>query len=256
MKSDSIKTPFLFLARALGRIAHAGVEFLLPPLCLNCERPVTQNQTLCADCWKGLHFVASPLCATCGAPFDLPVEEGTLCGACLDHAPAYAKARSALIYDDASRAMILRLKHADRLHPVPALAKWMVQAGDAAFWQSVDVLAPVPLHRWRLLLRRYNQAAVLALAMGKQLGKPVAVDALRRVRPTESQGHKNRKERQVNVAGAFALRRGTDVRGKVVVLVDDVLTSGATVGECAKVLLKAGAAQVCVVTLARTRIAS
>ena len=231
------------------------MDFLLPPLCLKCERPVAQNQALCASCWKELHFVAAPFCACCGAPFDLPVEEGTLCGGCLAEAPVFAKARSALIYDEASRDLVLRLKHADRLHPAPALANWMTRAG-ADLWEQADLIVPVPLHRWRLLARRYNQAAVLALAMGKQTGVPVSVDLLRRVRPTVSQGHLDRKARAANVVGAFALGAEGEAKGKRIVLVDDVLTSGATVGECAKVLLKGGAAQVSVVTLARTRLAS
>lgn len=245
--------------RSVGQMLRwawgAVVDFLLPPLCLKCEQPVAQNQALCAMCWTQLHFVSVPLCACCGAPFDLPVDEGSLCGACLAEAPVFAKARSALIYDDASRDMILRFKHGDRLHPAPALAGWMVQAG-RELWGQADLIVPVPLHRWRLLARRYNQAAVLALAMGRLTGVKVAVDGLRRVRATGSQGHKGRKERAANVAGAFALKDGAQVEGKRIVLVDDVLTSGATVSECAKVLLKGGAAQVSVVTLARTRLAS
>jgi len=216
---------------------------------------VTQVQTLCASCWKAIHFIAAPYCARCGAPFDLPVEVGTLCGACLEHEPVFTSAHSALIYDDASKPIILKLKHGDRLHPVPALANWMVRAGDDV-WERIDLIVPVPLHRWRLLKRRYNQAALLAQAIGKQVGKPVCVDALIRVRQTSSQGHLGRKERHENVAGAFTARAGSALAGQRVVLVDDVLTSGATVNECARVLLCAGAAYVHVVTLARTRIAS
>lgn len=199
--------------------------------------------------------MAAPFCARCGAPFDLPVEEGTLCGACLDQEPVFTAARSALIYDDFSKPLILRLKHADRLHPVPALANWMVRAG-GDMWGQVDVIVPVPLHRWRLLKRRYNQAALLAQAIGKQTGKPVSVDLLRRVRSTASQGHFSRKERAANVAKAFTVKKGAEITGKRIVLVDDVLTSGATVNECASILFKAGAASVFVLTLARTRLAS
>ncbi|MGE4351688.1 MAG: ComF family protein [Bdellovibrionales bacterium] len=231
------------------------MDFLLPPLCLNCETPVTQHQTLCAECWKNLHFVAPPLCVRCGAPFDLPVEAGTLCGACLEKEPTFTMARSALLYDDASRPLILKFKHADKTHPVPALANWMVLAG-ADIWPAADLIVPVPLHRWRLLKRRYNQAALLAQAIGVRLDKPVGVDVLRRVRPTAAQGHFSKKERQANVQGAFAVARPDQVRGKRIVLIDDVLTSGATVGACAKALMQEGASMVNVVSLARTRIAS
>jgi len=243
------------VVRFVRRGAGWVLDFTIPPLCFGCDTPVTQAQTLCAACWKELHFVAAPFCARCGAPFDLPVEQGTLCGSCIEHEPVFTSARSALIYDDASKPIILKLKHGDRLHPVPALANWMVRAAQDV-WGQADLLVPVPLHRWRLLKRRYNQAALLARAMGKHVACPVAVDALVRVRATGSQGHQGRKERHANVAGAFAMRKGADVKGRRIVLVDDVLTSGATVNECARTLLEAGAAAVHVVTLARTRIAS
>lgn len=231
------------------------VDLLLPPLCLGCEAQVTQHQTLCADCWKNMHFVARPFCACCGAPFDLPVDEGTLCGACLDERPVFTTARSALIYDDASRPLILKLKHGDQIHAVPALANWMARAGEE-LWSACDLIVPVPLHRWRLLKRRYNQAALLAQAIAKQTDRPIAVEALVRVKATESQGHKNHAARAKNIAGAFAVPKPDDVKGKRIVLVDDVLTSGATVQEAARALLAAGALSVAVATLARTRLAS
>ena len=230
------------------------LDFLLPPLCLNCHEAVGGHQTLCPDCWKAVHFIAPPCCATCGVPFDLPVEEGTLCGECLAFPPVYKSARSAMIYDDASKRLVLSLKHGDRLHPVPAMAAWMQRAGETIL-AAADVIVPVPLHRWRLFLRRYNQAALLAQALGRQCGKPVGVDALRRVRATPSQGHMNREQRKKNVAGAIRLnaRHSEKIKGKNVVLVDDVLTTGATANECTRVLLTAGAAAVDVLTLTRTR---
>lgn len=243
------------LLKKIGQAGQTVLDFLLPPLCLNCGTPVSEAQTLCAACWKSLHFIAPPFCVRCGAPFDLPVEEGTLCGSCLEQEPVFAVARSALIYDDASRGLILRLKHGDRLHPVPALANWMVRAG-ADLWDDCDLVVPVPLHRWRLLRRRYNQAALLAQAIGRQIGRPVGVDAVRRVKATASQGHKNHAQRAGNVAGAFAVSTPSVVKGRRIVLVDDVLTSGATVQEIARVLRAAGASAVSVVTLARTRLAS
>lgn len=231
------------------------MDFLLPPLCLSCEKRVTEPHTFCAECWKALHFVAAPYCERCGAPFDLPVEKGTLCGTCLHKEPPYAKARSALIYDEASRPLILRFKHSDTLHLAPAFAGWMVAAGQD-FWGEVDLIVPVPVHRWRLLKRRYNQAALLAQAIGKRLGKPVLVDGLVRSRATESQGHKDWKERHKNVAGAFRAPSPAALRAKRIVLVDDVVASGATVESCVRTLLQAGAGCVFVVTLARSRLAT
>ncbi len=243
-----------FLQQKFNAIRHSIMDFLLPPLCMSCDCPVGEHQTLCADCWKDVHFITTPYCACCGASFDLPVEEGTLCGGCLDKTPAYDLARAAFLYDDTSKGLILRLKHADQLHPVPALAKWLVRAGDE-FWAETDLIIPVPLHRWRLLKRRYNQAALLARSITKRMDVPVEYDLLQRIKPTQSQGHKNRKERYENLRGAFAVKAGADIKGKNILLVDDVLTTGATVETCAKVLKKAGAEKVFVVTLARTRIA-
>ncbi len=241
-----------FLSSSFGQKA---LDFLIPPLCLGCDASVTADQTLCAECWKAIHFIERPFCARCGAPFDLPVEEGTLCAACLAEEPPYDLARSAILYDEASKPIILRFKHADRLHPVPALGAWMVRAG-ADIWPIADLIVPVPLHRWRLWRRRYNQAALLAQAIGKALGKQVAIDLLVRHRATPSQGRMNKKERHENVSGAFALSSRAEVAGKRIVLIDDVLTSGATVAEAAKILKKNGAAAVHVVTLARARLAT
>ncbi len=229
---------------------HHILDFLMPPLCLACERSVTESQTLCASCWHSIHFITPPCCAQCGVPFDFEVEEGTLCGACHENPPSYTSARSVFLYDDASKPLILRFKHADQLHTVPALSKWMIRAG-SDLWGQTNMIMPVPLHRWRLLKRRYNQSALLAQAIGDKLGIVVAVDGLIRNRSTVSQGRMSSKQRQKNVAGAFDSNPKWDVEGKVITLIDDVLTSGATIDSCAKLLLSKGAFMVNVVTLAR-----
>jgi ComF family protein len=228
------------------------LDVLLPPLCLVCDEPVGGAATLCPTCWGKIQFIAPPLCACCGAPFDIPAGEGMLCGHCLTTPPRYRTARSAMLYDDASRKLVLGFKHGDRTHAARALSAWMQRAGGEALMQ-VDTLIPVPLHRWRLFKRRYNQAAMLARHIAANVGKEVWVDALLRVRPTPSQGHRKRKERQENVRGAFALSPRYDCAGKVVMLVDDVLTTGATVEECSRVLLDAGAKEVHVLTLSRVK---
>ncbi len=158
--------------------------------------------------------------------------------------------RAVLRYDDQSKPLVLRFKHADRLEAAPAFARWMALAGDDLL-TGADMLVPVPLHRWRLFFRRYNQSAVLALALGRVRKVPAWVDALIRIRATPPQGHLGRDARLGNVRGAFAVRSGLDVTGKRVVLIDDVVTTGATVGECAATLKRAGAAQVDILALAR-----
>ncbi|WP_239988664.1 ComF family protein [Paramagnetospirillum kuznetsovii] len=228
------------------------IDALLPPLCLSCHAQVGEPGTLCPACWSKLVFVAPPFCACCGLPFEFDMGADALCGACLGDPPRFGRARAVFRYDDASRVLILRLKHGDRLEGVPAFARWMARAGGDILAEA-DLLVPVPLHRWRLLSRRYNQAALLVNALARQSGVTAIPDLLERRRRTPPQGHLNRAGRVKNVAGAFSLaeRHKPTLQGKRVVLIDDVLTSGATVGECAKVLLREGAAAVDVLTLGR-----
>ena len=241
------------LLRPLGRL---GLDALLPPQCLACGELVGEPGALCGPCWGGLNFIAAPLCRTCGRPFEFDpsgnASDETVCGACIARPPDYAMARSALAYDDASRRLILGFKRADRTHAAPAFARWMARAG-AGLLAEADIVAPVPLHWSRLLARRYNQSALLANALARLSGKTALPDLLRRRRRTPSQGGLGRSARFRNVAGAFSVapRHKARLAECNVLLIDDVLTTGATVEACAKALLRAGAAQVSVLTLAR-----
>ncbi len=250
VSSSSLAVPsFLRVA------ARAALDLVLPPLCLACDRMIGTNHTLCPECWSALQFIAPPLCDVCGAPFDVEAHNGSLCRHCREALPVFTAARSVVIYGEASKKMILSFKHNDRTHTAAAMAAWMVRAG-SSFWQEKDcAIVPVPLHRWRLFRRRYNQSALLAQHIGRLTDRPVVVDGLRRLRHTPPQGHMGRDERGLNVQDAFAVEpgRGVALRGKSVVLIDDVLTTGATVNECARVLLEAGARQVNILTLARVR---
>lgn len=234
------------------RLAGMALDVLLPPRCLGCGTMMDDIGGLCSDCWKAVDFIAPPLCERCGTTFTLESEPGALCGICAHHAPAYGRARSVFAYDAASRSLILNLKYADRTDAAPAFGRWMVRAG-AELLRSADILVPVPLHWTRLFTRRYNQAALLADAVGRESGVAVLLDPLVRLRRTPSQGRMRASDRRRNLRGAIALRpeRMSQVEGKNLVLVDDVLTSGATVSECAQVLYKAGARNVDVLTLAR-----
>ncbi|MEX1306286.1 MAG: ComF family protein [Rhodovibrionaceae bacterium] len=239
--------PRLFSLRAA---AFRLIDAVLPPRCLACGTTVETPGTLCVGCWSALDWLAPPLCAACGLPFEFEQGPDALCGGCLAERPAYGRARAALRYDDASKAMLLRFKHADRTEAAPSFAAWMGRAG-AELLAEADWLAPVPLHRRRLFERRYNQAALLAHALGR--GKPVIADLLLRKRYTPSQGRRSRAERQKNVAGAFAVapRHRAALAGKKVLLIDDVMTTGATLEACAKTLLRGGAAAVDALTMAR-----
>lgn len=223
---------------------------VLPPRCVISGEIVDRQGMIAAAAWSQLDFIVNPMCDTCGFPFDFEVEKGSLCASCIDYTPPFTKTRSALKYDDVSRDLILGFKHADQTHMVRAFIPWLEKAG-AEFLPHADLLIPVPLHRWRLLSRRYNQAAIIAQALSKAIQIPVAVDGLRRTRPTPSQGHLKAGERRKNVKRAFAVNPKIDIKDKAIVLIDDVYTTGSTVKECTKVLKKAGAKEVNVLTLTR-----
>jgi len=238
--------------RYVWPLIHRLVDLILPPRCLVSGGIVDSPGKIAPQAWATLRFIGAPYCEVCGYPFDFEVEKEALCAACLRERPLYASARTALIYDDASRGVILKFKHGDRTDGAQTLAAWLARAG-AAQLAAAAVILPVPLHRWRLLRRRYNQAALLAQALAKSSGRACMVDALVRRRATAIQGHKGFRERHRNVKNAFAVhpKRLAGLQGKTVVLVDDVYTSGATIKECTKALLDAGVAAVHVLTVAR-----
>ncbi len=241
-------------AQGLMRVAAVAVDMLLPGRCLRCGVVVDGAGALCPGCWESMTFIAAPHCDRCGQPFEIDPAGGTLCGQCMADPPLYSRARAVFRYDDASRPLILRFKHGDRTAAAPQFARWMARAGGELLTEA-QVIVPVPLHRWRLWRRRYNQAALLAQALAKQANIPCVPDSLSRVRATPSQGRLGRGQRRRNVQGAFRLCREAAVQGKRVLLIDDVLTSGATVGECVRVLLRGGAERVEVLTLARVVLA-
>jgi len=234
----------------LRRIGRAVIDAVLPPRCLACGEVVGEPDALCPRCWSGITFFAPPWCARCGLPFPHPMEDGAVCADCARGQMHWDRACAALRYDKYSRGLVLRLKHGDRTDLARALGGWMRRAG-AEMLEGTDLLVPVPLHWTRLFARRYNQAALLAHAIHAAGGPPVAADWLLRRRRTPSQGRLGPLGRARNVRGAFVLRDGRSVRDRRVVIVDDVLTTGATVDECARVLRRAGAEFVGVLTAAR-----
>ena len=237
----------------LARAAAGGaVDLVLPPACLACDAPVVQPGALCPDCWGRIAFIGRPCCARCGLPFAIEAAEGAICGACTRAPPAYARARAAFRYEGVGRELILSFKMADRSWLAPRLAGWLQRAA-APLLAEADLVVPVPLHRWRLLARRFNQAAVLAGLAAREAEAALVPDLLVRTRRTPPQTRLSGAERRRNVRGAFRVRRGRErlVTGRSVLLVDDVLTTGATANACARVLRKAGAARVDVATLAR-----
>jgi len=235
------------------RAATALLDLLYPPLCITCRAPVGEAHGLCADCWRAITFLDGPHCALCGLPFAVDPGPDTLCATCHAKPPVFDRARAVMKYDEASRGPILALKRADRLDLVPAFARWLERSG-ADVLGGADLIVPVPLHRWRLWSRRYNQAALLARGLSRIVGKPADPFVLTRIRATPSQGvMPSAKARARNVRGAFRVppAHRAALKGLAVLLVDDVFTTGATADACARALKRAGAAKVFVLTLAR-----
>lgn len=234
------------LARGLSAVRlNTGrlVDTVLPPQAFFQSRDM-------AESWADVRFLDEPCCARCGFPFDFNEGRDALCGRCTARPPRYDKARAAFAYDDASRRAVLAFKHGGRTEGLSMFGLQMTRAGRQLL-DGADALVPVPLHYSRLIGRRYNQAALLAGAVSKLSGVPVQAHSLMRHKPTVSQGGQSVTGRRRNVSGAFSMRKGADMRGQTVVLIDDVFTTGATLESCARTLRKAGVKTVHGLVLAR-----
>jgi ComF family protein len=242
-------------ARLVGALRGTGrlvLDAALPPLCPACRRPVADDGGLCPGCWSQLSFITPPCCERLGIPFAFDPGPGVLSMQAIADPPAYGRARAAVRYDDIARALVHKLKYGDRLDLAPTLGRWMVHAGGGLLAEA-DALIPVPLHWRRLWARRFNQSAALAEVIATRTGVPVVHTALARIKATRQQVGLTASERALNVQGAFRVRAEAraDVAGRRLVLIDDVLTSGATIDACARALLRAGAAAVDVLVFAR-----
>jgi ComF family protein len=251
----SISAPLRAALRAChgawGHVARVALDIALPTLCVACREPVA-GDGVCAACWAKLSFIAEPFCPKLGIPFVYDPGPGLLSMQAIADPPAYARARAAVRYDEVAKTLVHALKYQDRTDLAPTMGRWMARAGQELLAEA-DCLVPVPLHWRRGWSRRYNQSGALARVIALHSGVKVAGSALRRVRPTRQQIGLSRSERETNVQGAFQVveDRKADIQGRRVVLVDDVLTSGATTDACARALLRARAAQVDVLVFAR-----
>ena len=257
------------IAGALRATFGLVVDVALPQLCASCREPVG-DAGLCAACWARLSFIAPPYCERLGIPFTYDPGPGILSMEAIADPPAYHRARAAVRYDEVARTLVHAFKYGDRLDLAPTMGRWMANAGRTLLSEA-DALVPVPLHWRRQWARRFNQSALLAQMISKEvigkemIGKernkdgngsgtlPVAYNALRRVKATPQQVGLSQSARAQNVQGAFRVPPDgkAAVTGRRLVLIDDVLTSGATMDACARALLRAGAAQVDALVFAR-----
>lgn len=235
----------------LGGVARLALDVALPTLCVACREPVA-GDGVCAACWAQLSFIAPPHCPRLGIPFVYDPGPDLLSMEAIAAPPAYHRARAAVRYDDTAKTLVHGLKYQDRCDLAPVMGRWMARAGRELL-DDADMLVPVPLHWQRAWSRRFNQSGLLAHAVATQSGVPFAGDALRRGKATRQQVGLTRSERADNVQGAFQVpaHRRSAIEGRHIVLVDDVLTSGATVDACARALLRAKARQVDVLVFAR-----
>lgn len=238
-------------ANGVRAYARRSLDVALPPLCPTC-RDVVTDKGVCPRCWSKLSFIAPPYCPRLGIPFVYDPGPGILSMQAIAHPPAYQRARAAVRFDETARALVHAFKYNDRLDLAPMIGDWMARAGRELL-DGADALVPVPLHWRRLWTRRFNQSAALAERIAQGSGVAVAHHALKRVKATAQQVGLSRNDRASNVQGAFRVPPDAkaDVAERRLVLVDDVLTSGATCDACARALLRGGAAQVDVLTFAR-----
>lgn len=225
---------------------------LLPPSCLACDTPVAGEGQFCLSCFTAANFISEPLCQRCGRPLPFSTVFGAarVCTGCAVAPPVFAQARAALRYDETAQKLILPLKYADRAETARGIARLMLRPG-AALLAAAEVLVPVPLHKSRLKSRRYNQAALLAVELGRLAGRPVSRAALLRRKPTAALEGMGLQAREAELQDAIIVRPGFAASGRRILLIDDVMTSGTTANACAAALLAAGAVHVDVLTAAR-----
>jgi len=244
--------------QALPRLGHAAlrhvVDFALPPRCPSCGTIVPEPNAFCLPCWQSLSFLGDPCCVRCGLPFDYETGAEAECGRCLADPPPFDRLRAAVAYGDTARKVALKLKYSGRPGVAETLAHFMArQLSWVGGREGEALLVPVPLHRWRIWKRGYNQAALIASALSRRSGIRAELDLLRRTRATPPLKGLGRRERALTVRGVFAVSKEDRerIKGRHIILIDDVFTSGATAGACARTLRRAGARSVAVLTWAR-----
>lgn len=244
----------MHIASHVTHLRQLTGNILFPPRCGLCRNPTEQHGKLCGPCFRKLDFLTKPLCHMCGYPFPYDMDDAALCGECMRHPPLFDAHRSAVRYDDGSSQLIHMLKYYDQPTLLPLLANWLTRAAKDFLEIPNIIIAPVPIHPWRLIKRRYNQAALLSQELATQSSLPIIIDGLRRTKHRAPQASLSRAQRLKNTKGVFIVspQRHNQISGRPILLVDDVMTTGATLNACAKELRRAGASHIFAATIART----
>ncbi len=254
--APSRHNPLLAQLPALARQGAGGLlDLVLPRRCAGCSAIVVADGGFCPDCWLKLDFLSGPACARCDIPFEVPQGDGAYCGACIADPPPFERVHVPIGYGPESRALVLRLKYGRRTGLARLMAQFIVPVlPDLGNEPALPpLLVPVPLHRWRIWSRGFNQSAEIARALSRRTDLPLDVDALIRTRPTAPLRGLGGRARAKMVRGAFAVPAAARprIKDRSIYLVDDVFTSGATASACARALLRGGAARVAVVAFTR-----
>lgn len=234
------------------KILQRLFDFILPKRCLLCGKIMPYSNSLCTECFDKIKFISVPYCQHCGKSLVGENIDGLFCSQCLSKKDPFRLCRSAIIYDNDSKKLLLDFKFADHIENKKILSQWLYIAGKDIFKEGADAIIPVPLHYSRLFQRKYNQSAILAAELSKIVNLPVYYKVLKKAKSTLPQVQCNAKQRHKNVRGVFKVTHADGIKNKRIILIDDVYTTGSTMRECAKALKKAGAKSVDVLTIART----
>ena len=232
------------------------IKLIFPPKCVLCEKIVEQDNTLCEKCWEKIKFIKEPFCDKCSSPLEYKVSDKVICANCIKNKPPYIKLRSAVVYNSFSSKIIFRFKFYDKIYLKKFMAKTMIQSASDII-DKIDVIISVPLHKKRLIFRKYNQSLLLANEIGKITNKKVIYNFLLKNKNTIPQAKLNQKDRIKNLKGKFLinpiyLQEIEKYKDLNFVLIDDVITTGSTITECIKTLNNAGIKNVYVITFAKT----
>lgn len=229
------------------------LNLFYPPICPICKKNISAIHTLCNSCWKYIKFITDPLCKKCGKPIEQENFSEFICdSSCYQKNHSYKMSRSAILYNENFSYLIKEFKYHDKIQISKLLTNWLLLAGSNII-NECDIIVPVPLHKNKLKIRKYNQAALLAAMLSKKSKKPYFAELLIKVKDTKNQSSLTKMQRMKNLKGAFYIKKGQlkNINEKTVLLIDDVITTGSTTNECSNILLKNGAKKILVLTIAK-----